>query len=94
MKPTEQPLVAALPKSYCTFLAETALAVQTGSHGNVALCRCLEVVLGRIQMLKTVPYSTFVRSDMSLFGLLKLFAFYSTTMCQIERDEEYRKLYK
>ena len=61
-----------LPKSNCTFLAETVLAVQTGSQGDEALCRCLEVVLGCRQVLKTVPYSTLLKSDMHLFGVWKL----------------------
>lgn len=93
-KPTEQPhdgcsrLQVTAP-----FLAKAAQAVQTGSQGDVALCRCLEVVLGCRQMLKTVTYSTMLWSDMHLIGLRKLFAFYSRTTCQIKLDEEYEKLY-
>lgn len=83
------------PTSNCTFffLTKAAQAVQTGSQGDVALCRCLEVVLGCRQMLKTVTYSTMLWSDMHLIGLRKHFAFYSRTTCQIKLDEEYEKLY-
>lgn len=53
-----------LPKSNHNFLlAKTVLAVQTGSQGDVALCRCVEGFLGCGQLFKTVPCGTRLRSD-------------------------------
>lgn len=45
------------------------------------------------QVLETVLCSTLLKSALPLFGLWKLFAFYSRTTCQIKLDEENRKLY-
>lgn len=75
-----------LPKSNRTFLAETVLAAQTGSQGDVALCRFWRVFEDTDrcwQLCSTVHYL-----GQDLFGLWKFFAFYSRTMCQIKLAEE------